>query len=75
LAGNGIAPPDVASFFPGDIVAGVFVDDDLFDEGGFLEGFVDVGLERDDAAAAAPAIGRDDDGGFGVFDAIDDGLG
>ena len=74
MAGDHVAPPDVAPWDPIDRLADVFEDDDFFDQRGFFGGIVDVGFEGDDLAAAAAAVGGDDDFARCVLDAIGNGL-
>ena len=48
---------------------------DVLDRGRLLDGLVGVALERNDLAAAVPAIGRNEDLGLRVVDPVAQGVG
>ena len=73
--GGFFVPPNIAALFHGDLVTNALMNDDGFDVFIFLKSFVDVGFERDNAAAAVSAVGGNHGFGLTVFESVDNGVG
>lgn len=70
-----LMPPPIPALGPGDLSAGALEDQAVGDVGALLQRLIDNLLGANDLAAALALVGRDDNLGLGVDDAVAQGIG